>query len=127
MRNRGYIAITSSIIITILILAVVITTSTTGYFARFDILGSLSKDSASAVSEGCIDTALLELALDIDYAGATTTSIENNTCEILAIETSGDEKTIKAKAIDGDVVTNMKVVLNTTDFTIVSWDEVESF
>jgi len=125
--DKGYIAITSAIIITILILAIVITISTTGYFSRFNILGLLSKDSSSALSEGCTDTALLELALDRDYAGATTTVVASTTCEILAIETNGDLKTVKTRATDNETITNTEVILDTTDFTIVSWDEVKSF
>ncbi len=127
MKKSGYIAITAAIIITILILAIVTTTSSTGYFGRFNILGSLLKEEGDALAEACADTALLGLALDIDYAGATTTNIASSTCEIFAIVTNGNQKTIKAKGLKNNTITNIEVILNTDDFTIISWNEVESF
>src|SRR3989304_7508016 len=99
MKN-GYIAITSAIIITILILALVATVSSTGYFGRFNVLGSLTKEEGDALSEACADTALLDLALDTNYAGATTTKVASTTCTILAIETNGYEKTIKTQGLN---------------------------
>ncbi len=127
MKN-GYIAITAAIIITILILALIATVSSTGYFGRFNVLGSLIKEEGDALAEACADTALLGLALDSDYAGATTTNIASSTCTILAIEQSAShEKTIKVKSEIGDTVTNIKIILSTVDFNILSWDEVESF
>jgi hypothetical protein len=125
--SNGYIAITSAIIITILILTVVITTSTTGFFGRFNILSSLLKERGDALANACADTALLGLAEDINYAGSTTINVASTTCTIFAIETNGNQKTIKAKGTDGDTGTNIKVILNTDDFTIVSWDEVANF
>ena len=125
--NNGYIAITAAIIITILILSIVATTSSIGYFGRFNILGSFIKEEGDALAEACADTALLELALDIDYTGSTTTNVASSTCEILAITTSGNQKTIKARGLKDNTVTNIEVVLDTNDFTIVSWEEVETF
>jgi len=67
------------------------------------------------------------MALDINYTGNETITIASSTCTIMAIETNGDEKTIKTQASEDDRTVNLKVVLDTTDFTIVSWDEVASF
>ncbi|OGY58532.1 MAG: hypothetical protein A3C03_02280 [Candidatus Colwellbacteria bacterium RIFCSPHIGHO2_02_FULL_45_17] len=129
IRNsrNAYIAIVASIIITILVIALVLTTSTTGYFGRFNVLGSLTKEEGDALAEACADYALLELALDTNYAGATTTKVASTTCTILAIETNGYEKTIKTQGLNNDTITNTKVILDVTDFTIVSWDEVKGF
>lgn len=125
--GNGYIAITSAIIITILILTVVLTTSSAGFFGRFNILGTLLKERGSALADACADTALLNLVEDIDYAGNENIVIASSTCTILPIETNGDQKTIKTQATEGDTETNHKVILDTTDFTIVFWDEVATF
>jgi len=127
ISGSAYIAITAAIIITILILAVVVTTSSIGYFGRFNILGSLLKEEGDALAEACADTALLELALDIDYVGAATTSVGSSTCEILAVETDGTEKTIKVRGVRDNTITNTEVILETDDFTIISWDDVAAF
>jgi len=125
--GAGYIAITSAIIVTIIVISAVLTTSSTGYFARFNVLGTLLKEESSALANACADTALLNLAFDINYAGNETIMIASSTCTIMTIETNGDEKTIKAQAKEDDRTANIKVLLDTTDFTIVSWDEVASF
>jgi len=125
--KKGYIAITSAIIITILILTVILTTSSAGFFGRFNILGTLLDERGDALSNACADTALLNLALDINYVGNETINVASTTCTILTIETNGTQKTIKTTGIDNEVQTNIKVILETTDFTIISWDEVASF
>lgn len=126
-HSAGYIAITSAIIITILVISVILTTSSTGYFARFNILGTVIKEESHALANACADTALLNIALDINYAGDETVNVVDSTCLIMAIETSGDQKTIKTQGITGDKITNLRIILNTTDFTVVSWGEVVSF
>ena len=125
--KKGYIAITSAIIITILILTVVVTTSSTGFFGRSNILNTLLKERGDALANACADTALLNLVFNEDYAGDETVTVASTTCVILPIETAGIQKTIKTSGFDGETETNIKVVLETEDFTIVSWDEVEGF
>jgi len=125
--GNGYIAITSAIIITILIITVILTTSTIGFFGRFNILGTLFKERGDALSNACADTALLKLAEDLNYLGNETINVASSTCTILAIETNGTQKTIKTEGVDNEVKTNIKVLLETTDFTIISWDEVANF
>jgi len=125
--GNGYIAITSAIIVTIIVVSVILTTSSIGYFGRFNVLGTLFKEEGNAFANACADTALLNLALDIDYAGNETITVASSTCTIMAIETNGDEKTIKTQAVENDRTSNLKVILDTTNFTIVSWDEVVTF
>ena len=64
--KKGYIAITSAIIITILILTVVVTTSSTGFFGRSNILNTLLKERGDALANACADTALLNLVFNED-------------------------------------------------------------
>jgi len=124
---KGYIAITSAIIVTIIVISTILTTSSTGYSGRFNVLGTLLKEESIALANACADHALLELVVDLNYTGSTTVDIASSTCTIFAIETSGSQKTIKTQATEDNRISNLKVVLNTADFTIVSWDEVISF
>lgn len=127
MRQEGYIAMTSAIIISILIMTIVFAVSTAGYFSRSNILVSELKDVGLALAEGCAEKALLKYAEDISYAGNESVTIGSKQCAILTIETSGDNKIIKTEAIVQGATSNIKVTFVSADMTLVSWEEVASF
>lgn len=126
MRQSGYIALTAAIIITILILSIVATVSSTGYFARFNVLETLLKTESNELSSACADYALLELALDVNYTGSTTVNVASTTCRIYPVITDGTQKTIQTEGTRDNTITNTEVILHSGNFTILSWKEVES-
>ena len=66
---RGFIALTSAIIIAAVLLGITATLSTSGYFARGDSLTTEYKRMSLGLAESCVNIALLNLAKDYDYAG----------------------------------------------------------
>ena len=123
-HNNGYIAITSAIVISILIMSFVFAVSFSGFFNRFNILDSSLKETTNSLAEACVETALLKLAENSAYSGNENINIDGEQCVILPIETGGGQKIIKAKAVIKEIVTNLKVAVNSSDFSIISWEEL---
>ncbi len=117
---------TSAIIIAILIMTIVFAINLIGYFGRSNVLTSELKDVSFSLAEGCAEKALLKYAEDNAYAGNESITVGGRQCSILPIETSGSDRIIKAKAIVESTTSNVKVVFNGTDMTIVSWEELSN-
>jgi len=127
MKNSGYIALISSIIISILVLGIALAISSAGYFSRFDILKNEFKERSLALAEACVDTALLKLARNQSYNGNENINVGNNQCSILIIETASGQKIIKTKAIFQNAVTNLKVTVNNVNLSVIYWEELAKF
>ena len=121
---KGYIAITSAVIISVLIMGVVFAVSFSGFFNRFNILDSSLKETANSLAEACVETALVKLAENINYGGNENIAIGSEQCAILALETNGNQKIIKTKAIVQNAVANFKVTINAASLSIISWEEL---
>lgn len=127
MKNSGYIALISSIIISILLLGITLAISSTGYFSRFDILKTEFKKRSSALAEACVDTALLKLAQNQSYNGNENIGVGNDQCSILTIETASGQKIIKTKAVFQNAVTNLKITIDSADLSVIYWEELANF
>lgn len=127
MRKKGgYIAITSAVIISILILVITLALSFLTFSSRFNISDSERKERNKALAEACVELAVLRLAQSAAYAGNEDILVGNEKCSILPIETNGEQKTIKTKAAVSGLAANLKVVINVSDFSVVSWEELPS-
>ncbi len=127
MSQSGYIALISSIIISILVLGIALAISSAGYFSRFDILKNEFKERSSALAEACVDTALLKLAQNQSYNGNENIGIGNDQCSILPIEIASGQKIIKTKASFRNAVTNLKVTVNSANLSVIYWEELAKF
>lgn len=123
-NKKGYIAITSSLIITMLIMAIVFAVSIAGYFGRHNIMTSEFKDLSLSFAEGCMEKALLRYAEDPTFVGNEMIIINLYTCETLPIEILGDYKVFKSKTTFRGVRSNIKVVFDPSDMSIISWEEL---
>lgn len=128
-KQDGFVALTSVVIIAVILMAVTLSLSFTGFYSRFNILTTDYKERSFSLAEACAETALLKLALDTDYAGSETIAVEGHTCEILPISESAGEITIKTKAYfpasgAERTVTNLVIVAGSANLNIISWEEV---
>jgi hypothetical protein len=119
--EQGFIALISAILISVLLLAITLTISFSGYFARFNVLDSESKERSSALAEGCADTAILDLSLSQNLPRAVT--IGSDTCTIVQETPS---LPIKTQASVNKAWTNLQVTVD-ADYNVVSWEEVPNF
>ena len=125
--KRGYIAITTSIILSILILAVAVSLGSSNLFIRFDTLDFYNKQSSFSAARSCLDYGLLKLADNPSYLGNETISISSYQCSILTVETSGPNKILKARSQISGATTNLKLTVNAQNLSTVALEEVVSF
>ena len=108
-------------------MAIIFSVSFSGFLVRFGVLETYYKQIGKSLAESCVAEARIKLAADNLYSGSETISIGSDSCQILPIEIAGPLRIIKSKAIFNSTVTNLKVVLNSTDLSVVSWEELANF
>lgn len=73
-NNKAFIALFSVIIISAILVLTAVTLSFSGFYARFNILDTESKERSNALADSCIDSARLAIA-----EGSYTTGVSINT------------------------------------------------
>ena len=123
-RQGGFVALITAIILSAILLIITTTLNQTSFFTRSNLLDSEYKERSAGLAEACIDIARLKLANDPRYSGSEPSiPIGTNSCEIRPIVGN----TIETKAVYNSAVTNLRVVINPADISVVSWEEVSSF
>ncbi|MEK7507876.1 MAG: hypothetical protein AAB602_02215 [Patescibacteria group bacterium] len=123
--NDGFVALTSVLLISVVLLLMVATLSLSGYIGRFNVLNSELKKVSAALAEACANTAVLKLAEDWSYAGNETIATNGNTCKIFSVSAIGSNPQIfEVQAIYQEAYTNLRIRIQKTPFAIVSWNEV---
>src|SRR5690348_11814933 len=103
-HNSGFIALTSAIIIAVLILAITLSLSFAGFFARFNVLDSESKERSFALAEACANNARVE-AISGTYSANESISIgpgAADNCTVVSSEADqpvSGETLIKTQAV----------------------------
>lgn len=87
IKTRGFIALITVIIISVVLLGLVSASNTAGYFNRFNGLSREYKRTAFGLAESCINKALLTLAQNYSYApqGSVAVQLGSNSCTIASI------------------------------------------
>lgn len=83
--ERGFIALTSTLILTIVLVLLVYSTSSGSFYARSSALSSEYKRISMGLSESCTNAALLKIAQNYNYAppfGGETVAVGPDTCVI---------------------------------------------
>lgn len=128
--NRGFAALITAIILSSVLIMATVTLSRSGFFVRSAILESEYKEASSALAEACADIAMLKLVADFLYAGDETMNIKGGSCVIKPVQKnmpSFGQHTLETTATFHDSITNMKIVVSGTDFSVISWIEILSF
>ena len=135
-RADGYIAITTAIILSAVMLLISASTIYVALTSRLGTSTASLKAIVNGASQGCLDQALLQLSLDSTYAGSESLTLQSGsqtvTCSIMAITASGSNKIIKAHATISALgaqgpVTNLILTVHATQLTAVSLQEVPHF
>lgn len=124
---KGYIAITTSITLALLIMIVAITLGSAHFITRFNISDFTDKQASLVLARSCLNYALLKLAENSNYAGNETINISSNQCAIRAIETAGSNKVIKSRGQLNGATTNLKLTVAIPSLSTVSLEEAVSF
>lgn len=129
--SGGYIALTSVIIISLLLITITAALSVANYFSRFNILENEFKIRSDNLAEACVSYARAKLIADPNnYAGnELSVPVGVDTCSIISVTPTGGSwpKTIKTQGIyprnqAQASYTNLLVVLN-GGYSINSWQE----
>ncbi|KKT81242.1 MAG: hypothetical protein A3B99_05100 [Candidatus Yanofskybacteria bacterium RIFCSPHIGHO2_02_FULL_44_12b] len=127
-RQRGYIALISSVIIAAVLMAVVFGLAYTSFTARFNILDSEYKEASYHLAEACFDNALVKLIAEpAIYTGNESITLDTYTCTIRPITLSGGRYIIETISTVSGATTNMRGLVDQTTFDIISLKESASF
>ncbi len=122
--ENGFMAITTVMILSVILLLVATSLSFSGFFTRYNILDNELKKVSTGIAEACVDQALLKLAIDSNYPGGEIVNVSGNPCTIKNITVSGGgQKTINVKADYKHYVTNLSITINATTLQINHWQE----
>lgn len=124
-HNNGFVALISAILISATLLALLLATNLSSFYARFDALDAERYQAAQNLAGACAREALLRLAQNYSYApapGGDLVSVGAGSCTIVGVSPPdmGGDRTITASAAKGDSYANVMVVANVKDPSAVS-------
>ena len=120
--EQGYVAITSVIILSSLLMLVAISAGVYGYFARLNILETEYKQRSLGLAESCAQMALLRLKQFPDYLGEDRVYLTKTENCRMNVSVFGANRLIQAQGKYIDAFTNLSVEVNSF-LDLVSWLE----
>lgn len=126
MSNQGgFIALTTSVILSMMILLVAISLSSANLFNRFSVVDFGNKQISYSVARSCLGYALLNLAQSSGYVGNITLQVSSYTCVLGTITTDGANKVITALSQINGATTNLKLTVVSATLSTVSLEELQ--
>ena len=125
--NKGYIAITTAILLSLLTMAVAIISASSTFLTRFNYVDFESKRVSYSLARSCLNYGLLKLADNDNYSGNESVNISSAQCDIRLILTSEPNKIIEVHAQTDKSTTNLRLTVNSTTLSTVSLEEVVKF
>ena len=126
-KQSGYIALMSAIIISALLLLLAVTVSLTGFLSRSNELDAEYKQRSLNLAQGCAQVALLHLAQDPTNTTVSDVNIGDDKCSIISIQPNtpaSGQTTIQTKAEFQTAVTNLRFIINSSNLSIISLQEL---
>jgi hypothetical protein len=121
--QSGFVALISAIIIALVLLIFVVGTGAGGFYTRFDVFGSEIKEVSYGLAEACVHTAILKASQDpATDINNEIVPVGDENCEIIEYDASADQ--IEAQGIYQNSYTNLRVIIDSSDFSVNSWEEV---
>ena len=117
----------SAIIISTILMLVAVNLSFIGFYSRFNVLDSETKERSSGLADACIDIALLGFAQNPSYSGDATTTIGADKCYIGPVSTPGSQKIFTTRGVFSNSYTNLKIKVDGTTFVVLSAEEMPNF
>ncbi len=121
VRNRGYIALLSTIIIGAVLLTITVGAGQSGWFTRFAVLGAEAKFQSHTLASGCINQALATVLVNPKWNGNATTTYSYGSCYVYPLQKHYPHPhvvTIKAQGVVRGAITNVVSEFNMADIHI---------
>lgn len=128
--NKGFIALTSILIIGAMVLVISIGVALRSVDEAYMSLGEQEAGRAIALANLCAEQALMKLKNDSNYSGNESIIVEGESCDILAVDGTGNSnRTVRSKSTVSGFTKKVKVeVLQINpEMQINSWEEVSDF
>lgn len=116
-QPKGFIALTSAVIIAAILLLVALEGSLAGFYSRMNALDAESKERSSALADACVDMLLLRLANGQTPAGIF--NVGSDSCKIL-----NSSNPYKIQGVFNNAYTNLQVIVDPNTNAVTSWSEV---
>jgi hypothetical protein len=126
-NQDGFVALMSSIVISILLMAIIFSVALTDFFSRFNILDTESKEKSLNLAESCADIANLDLLSDPDTSiNNRTESVGDQECTIFSAQSSGSQYVITTQGVVNKSYTNLRITRNSATNALATWKECEN-
>ncbi len=127
-NQQGYIALTSVIIISLLLITIITALSSVNYFSRYNILENEFKERSGGLAEACVDYSLAKLAANSSYVGGENANIGSDSCRVVSVTPGGNSYSILTQGIFPSTganrsYTNLSVTVD-SNLNITNWQEV---
>lgn len=122
-RLAGYTAITTVIMLTLVLTVVSASIAFVSLYGRFSAAGATHKQQSRDRAIACLEEALLRLSQDNTYVGNESISLSTGGCTIELIAASGPNKIIETSATEHESVTRYRLTVNAE--TLVTQSQVE--
>ncbi len=121
--SKGFIAITTTMILSVILLVVATSLSFSGFFTRYNILDSELKKVSVALAEGCVDQGLLMLATQTYTTSTTTIKIGEKYCDLGPVPSTGNPRLLHTQASSSKYYTNLTIEADEDTLKISCWIE----
>ena len=132
-KNEGFIALITALILSVILITVAASLSQSGFFLRSGIADAEYKERSSATAEACVNVVFLRLAANpfsYPYAMNESLNVGSDQCvirQVLLDTPLIGQTTIETRAVFQEAATNLRIVVNKADVSLVSWDEIPHF
>lgn len=127
---KGYIALTSILLISMIVMALVLSVSFLGIGEFGMILTKNEAEEASFMADLCAEQALMKIESVLNYSGNESVTLGAMTCAILPIEGSGNfNRVVKTQSAVSGNTRKVKIEISqiSPKMQISSWQEVADF
>lgn len=117
----------ATIIISLILLVMTVEQGSSGWYSRFNILGTEAKEQATSLAEGCAEQAMAKLLTDPTYTGGATTTTPAGTCYIFPIQTNFPTiglLTLQTQGVVKNSYTNLNVVLHKNNISYANTGQI---
>ncbi len=125
--KRGYIALITTVIVSLILLTVASEYGFAGWQARFNVLSAEAKAASAALAGGCLDTVITGLSIGQPYAAPATTTYPSGICFIAPVERpTPDLASIRVTARVADAYTTLSATATKAGqtFNLTAWQEL---
>jgi|GEM_PF-1386324 len=123
-HHPGFIALTSAIIISVVLLSITVSVGFTGLFSRLTIADSESKEQSYAAADSCIHQSLL--AISQGSSGPNHLNVGAARCDIKSISANTPntgQTTIITQSAVNQAYTTLQAIVNSYSLAVISFSE----